>query len=90
MATYKRATVSIFNGHDSAYFPMSSFTLWDAAVTFSHSNRSLALYGQNVFDKRAVLGGAPGAINGVSAFFLVNRPRTIGLRSAINVLRPSS
>lgn len=34
----------------------------------------------NSTDERAVFGGTPAANQGSSAFYLINRPRTIGIR----------
>jgi iron complex outermembrane recepter protein len=89
-ASYKGATASLFNEHDSGYFQMSSFTIWDAYVTLKHDVWTLTLYGQNLSDTRAVFGGTPAQINTTSAFFLVNRPRTIGLRLTYSGRRHSS
>jgi iron complex outermembrane recepter protein len=78
--SYKSSTVSIFNPQDTAYFRMSAFHIWDAALTLARKKWSVSLYGQNLLDARAVFGGTPASTFGDQAFFLVNRPRTIGLR----------
>jgi outer membrane receptor protein involved in Fe transport len=85
--SYKGSTVSLFNSQDTAFFRMSSFTIWDAALTLAHKQWAVSLYGQNLLDARGVLGGTPASINGPSAFFLVNRPRTIGLRFTMSTAK---
>jgi iron complex outermembrane receptor protein len=82
--SYKSSTVSLFNAQDLGFLRMSSFTIWDAALTLGQKKWSVSLYGQNLLDARAVFGGAPASTQGSSAFFLVNRPRTIGLRFTIS------
>lgn len=82
--SYKGATQSIFNSEETGYFQMSSFWIWDGALTLAHKNWSVALYGQNLFDARAVFGGTPASTFGDQAFFLVNRPRTIGIRFTVS------
>jgi len=82
--SYKASTVSIFNPQDAGYFRMSSFSIWDAALTLTQKTWSISAYGQNILDARAVFGGSPASTFGNSAFFLVNRPRTIGLRFTVS------
>jgi outer membrane receptor protein involved in Fe transport len=83
--SYRDSAHSDFNASAADFFPVKSFSVWNAAAILAASSRwEVRLFADNLFSEKGRTGGSPPQQLGNEAFFQVMRPLTVGARLTVN------